>query len=262
LNQENRVIDELRRASESAHKNITEQEARNYLAQYLFRGDDVFKEINQLSGGERGRLALSILALTGANYLLLDEPTNHLDIQSQEILQTVLERFDGTIVMVSHDRYLVDRLATQIWEIRDEHLHVYNGRYADYQLDRAAEKARLDAEAQANAADWTPSPLETSTAEQPVLLTLEWIDELVDPVQVDKERKQAKKNKKRSLAQLIDEIENAEDQLEQLQRELTAAQAVGDEAEIARLEAEQATTQFSFDELIAIWEEMGNTWAG
>jgi len=85
LNQENRVIDELR-----SHKNINEQEARNYLAQYLFRGDDVFKEISQLSGGERGRLALSILALTGANYLLLDEPTNHLDIQSQEILQTVL----------------------------------------------------------------------------------------------------------------------------------------------------------------------------
>ena len=257
LNQENRVIDELR-----SHKDINEQEARNYLAQYLFRGDDVFKQISQLSGGERGRLALSILALTGANYLLLDEPTNHLDIQSQEILQTVLEQFDGTIIMVSHDRYLVDRLATQIWEIRDEHLVVYNGRYADYQLDRAAEKARLEAEATASAADWTPSPLETSTAAQPTLFTLEWIDELVDPAQVERKRKQAKKNKTRSLATLIDEIEEAEEQLELLERDLALAQATGDEAEITRLEAEQATIQSSFDELIAIWEEMGNTWAG
>jgi ATP-binding cassette subfamily F protein 3 len=257
LNHENSVIDELR-----SHRNINEQEARNYLAQYLFRGDDVFKQISQLSGGERGRLALSILALTGANYLLLDEPTNHLDIQSQEILQTVLERFDGTIVMVSHDRYLVNRLATQIWEIRDGHLYVYQGSYADYQLDRAAEKARLEAEAEANAADWTPSPLETSTAEQPKPLTLEWIDELVDPAQVEKERKQAKKGKARSLGQLIDEIEDAEDLLEQLQRDLTAAQAAGDEAEIARLEAKQAETQTTFDELIIVWEEMGNRWAG
>ncbi|PID87185.1 MAG: hypothetical protein CSB13_00630 [Chloroflexi bacterium] len=257
LNQENRVIDELRR-----HKTINEQEARNYLAQYLFRGDDVLKKVSQLSGGERGRLALSILALTGANYLLLDEPTNHLDIQSQEILQTVLEQFNGTIVMVSHDRYLVDRLATQIWDIRDGHLHLFNGRYADYQLSRAAEKARLDAEAEASATEWTPSPLETATAEQPTPLTLAWIDELVDPAQVEKERKEAKKDKARSLGQLIDEIEEAEDKLDQLQRDLTAAQAVGDEAEIASLEAALTETQTTFDELITVWEEMGNRWAG
>lgn len=257
LNQENRVIDELR-----SHKNITEQEARNYLAQYLFRGDDVFKQISQLSGGERGRLALSILALTGANYLLLDEPTNHLDIQSQEVLQTVLEQFDGTIVMVSHDRYLVNRLATQIWEIQDEHLHVFKGSYTDYQADRAAEKTRLEADAAAKAADWVPSPLETSTAEQTTPLTLEWIDELVDPAQVEKKRKEAKKGKTRSLAQLIDEIEDAEDLLEQIDRDLASAQEVGDETEIARLEALQAETQTIFDELIAVWEEMGNRWAG
>ena len=260
LHQENRVIDELREQSQSAHKTINEQEARNYLAQYLFRGDDVFKLISQLSGGERGRLALSILALTGANYLLLDEPTNHLDIQAQEVLQTVLEQFDGTIVMVSHDRYLVDRLASQIWEIRDEHLHVYKGRYADYQADRAAEKARLEADAAAKAADWTPSPLETSTAPQPAPLTLEWIDELVDPAQVEKRRKQAQKTEGQSLAKLADEIEDAEVWLEQVERELAAAQAAGNNTEITRLEGELAAAQASLTELTVAWEALDNGW--
>ena len=100
-------------------------EARSYLAQYLFRGEDVFKPVSALSGGERARLALAILALEGLNFLLLDEPTNHLDIPAREALQEVLENFSGTILLVSHDRYLIDRLATQIWELRDgqaEHL--------------------------------------------------------------------------------------------------------------------------------------------
>lgn len=255
LNQENRVIDELRH-----HKNISEQEARNYLAQYLFRGDDVFKRVSQLSGGERGRLALSILALTGANYLLLDEPTNHLDTQSQEVLQTVLEQFDGTIIMVSHDRYLVDRLATQIWEIRDGHLHVYKGRYADYQAARAAERASLEAEAQAKAAAWTPSPLETAVAEPPTLLTLAWIDELVDPAQVEKRRKQAQKAGSQSLGKLAEDIEDAEVWLEQVERELAAAQASGDAAEIGRLEAELETAQISLDELMTAWEKLDEGW--
>ena len=88
---------------------MTPADGRHYLAHYLFRGDDVFKQVADLSGGERGRLALAVLALGGANFLLLDEPTNHLDIPSQEVLQQVLEHFDGTIMLVSHDRYLVDR---------------------------------------------------------------------------------------------------------------------------------------------------------
>ena len=92
-------------------------EVRDYLAKFLFTGDDVFKPVSLLSGGERGRLALAKLALSGANLLLLDEPTNHLDLPSQEVLQSVLADFAGTILLVSHDRYLIDALATQIWEV-------------------------------------------------------------------------------------------------------------------------------------------------
>lgn len=125
---ENQVIEELMR-----HKDgLLISEARHILAQYLFRGDDVFKKVSAVSGGERGRLALAILALSGANFLILDEPTNHLDIPAQEIMQDVLENFAGTILLVSHDRYLIDHLATQIWEVKDGHMTVFKGDYQQY----------------------------------------------------------------------------------------------------------------------------------
>ena len=109
-------------------------EVRSYLARFLFSGEDVFKPVNVLSGGERSRLALARLALQGANLLLLDEPTNHLDLSSQEILQAVLKDFQGTILLVTHDRYLVDGLATQIWEVKtgQNMLEVFYGSYSEY----------------------------------------------------------------------------------------------------------------------------------
>jgi ATP-binding cassette subfamily F protein 3 len=112
--------------------NMLEAEVRSYLATFLFTGDDVFKEVGVLSGGERGRLAIACLALQGANLLLLDEPTNHLDLPSQEILQRVLSEFSGTVLLVSHDRYLVDAVATQIWHVDPEKsgLIVFKGNYS------------------------------------------------------------------------------------------------------------------------------------
>lgn len=111
---------------------------RDYLAQFLFTGEDVFKPVSVLSGGERGRLALAKLALSDANLLLMDEPTNHLDIPAQEILQDVLANFDGTVILVSHDRYLIDALATQIWEIdpEDHRLYVFKGTYTEYRTQQ------------------------------------------------------------------------------------------------------------------------------
>ncbi len=106
--------------------------ARDYLAKFLFTGDGVFKKVEVLSGGERGRLALAKLALEGANFLLLDEPTNHLDIPSQEILEAVLSDFAGTILLVSHDRYLIDALATQIWSLESGQLEAFKGSYREF----------------------------------------------------------------------------------------------------------------------------------
>jgi ATP-binding cassette subfamily F protein 3 len=124
---------------QNASPRMLEPEVRNYLAKFLFTGDDVFKEISVLSGGERGRLALACLALQGANLLLLDEPTNHLDLPSQEILQRILAEFNGTVLLISHDRYLVDAVATQVWEAYPEEktLVTFNGNYSQLKTEQA-----------------------------------------------------------------------------------------------------------------------------
>jgi len=137
LNPSNSILDEI-----MAAKPMGLGEARSYLGQFFFEGDDVFRTISTLSGGERGRVALAKLALSGANFLILDEPTNHLDIASQEALQNVLAAFAGTILLVSHDRYLIDALATQLWILRDGQLTVFKGSYAEYTAARDAERAQ------------------------------------------------------------------------------------------------------------------------
>ena len=107
-------------------------ETRNFMARYGFRGDDVFKDVGVLSGGERARVALAILTLEKANFLLLDEPTNHLDIPSQEVLQEVISNFNGTVLLVSHDRYLIREIATQVWAIGGGKLHIFTEGYTEY----------------------------------------------------------------------------------------------------------------------------------
>ena len=119
------------------HKSMDDEQAHSLLARYLFRGDDVYKPLDALSGGERARLALALLSLDGANFLLFDEPTNHLDIPSREALQEVMENYTGTILLVSHDRYLINRLATQIWDLQDDRLHIFKGTYREYLLRQA-----------------------------------------------------------------------------------------------------------------------------
>ncbi|MBP6210004.1 MAG: ABC-F family ATP-binding cassette domain-containing protein [Anaerolineales bacterium] len=139
LDPQKSVIDEIMDAT-----GWLPQRAREYLGKYLFSGDDAFKKVYMLSGGERGRLALAKLALQDTNLLLLDEPTNHLDIPSQEILEAVLDDYQGTILLVTHDRYLVDAVATQIWEIDtdESHLVIFKGSYSQMKEEREKEEAR------------------------------------------------------------------------------------------------------------------------
>jgi len=130
LNPKATLMDEI----SAAAPQMLPAEIRSYLARFLFTGDDVFKTTETLSGGERGRLALAILALQNANLLLLDEPMNHLDLEAQETLQALLKDFNGTILLISHDRYLVDAIATQIWEVNPDKktLEIFRGNYSEY----------------------------------------------------------------------------------------------------------------------------------
>lgn len=127
LNPQNTVIDEL--ANET---NLNAQEARNMLAKFLFLGDDAFKKVEYLSGGEKCRLAIAKVIANNPNLLILDEPTNHLDIASREVLEHALHDFKGTIIVASHDRYLLDKITNRILEIKDGKAEIFLGNYSDY----------------------------------------------------------------------------------------------------------------------------------
>jgi ATP-binding cassette subfamily F protein 3 len=126
------------------------REVRTLLGQFLFSGDTVFKKVGALSGGEKARLALAKMLLTPANFLILDEPTNHLDIPAKEMLEAALKDYDGTVAIVSHDRYFISQVANKIVEIRDGEFVVYNGDYHYYlekiEQEKVAKKAALKAE--------------------------------------------------------------------------------------------------------------------
>jgi ATP-binding cassette, subfamily F, member 3 len=143
LNPDARILDDLGELS----RHSTETELRNLLGCFLFQAEDVFKRIGVLSGGERGRYALLRLLLHPANFLLLDEPTNHLDMRAKDILLEALAAYTGTVVLVSHDRYFIDKLATRIFEIGDGRVEIYPGNYEDYRWrkeGRAASVPTLD----------------------------------------------------------------------------------------------------------------------
>lgn len=129
---------------------FTEEHTRSMLGGMLFHGDDVFKKIGELSGGQKARLVLLKLVLDGANCLVLDEPTNHLDIMAREAVEAALEAFDGTVLVVSHDRYFVNEVANRIWEIDDGEVKDYKGNY-DFYLEEKQKAAQAKAEAAAEA---------------------------------------------------------------------------------------------------------------
>ena len=224
LNPDNTVLDEL-----LAHKHMLLGPARNYLAQYLFRGEDVFKPVRLLSGGERGRLALALLALEGANFLLLDEPTNLLDIPSQEILQEVLEHFDGTILLVSHDRYLVDRLATQIWELRAGRLEVFEGNYSEYVAARLA----ADTAAKQTAAEQRVEAKRTPTS--------------------DRQSKNEARRRERALAEMEQQIHQLEAQLTRLEQDLQSASHAQDLTRLQQLSDTYRQTQANLEQSMEEW---------
>jgi ATP-binding cassette subfamily F protein 3 len=184
-------------------KNLPLTDARSFLGRFLFRGDDVFKRIGDLSGGEQSRVALAKLVLQRANFLLLDEPTNHLDIASQEILEDVLDDFEGTIILVTHDRYLVNRLASQLWLLDAEHkrLEVFSGTWGEYSQTRSLEEA--EPEAMEAKAKWSEVERQARRAEQ--------------------RARRERETRQQQVKELETEIHRLEQQLHALREEIGAA---------------------------------------
>ena len=208
-------------------------DARNFLGMYLFSGEDVFRDIASLSGGERGRVALAKLALSGANLLLLDEPTNHLDIDAQEILQAVVEGYEGTVLLVSHDRYLIDALATQIWAIRPrEGVEIYKGTYSEYVSWRKQKEARL-AEAQATS---------NGTSKGATYAT--------------KVRGMTPYQLKQRVVEVEGEIADLEAQMERIMSDIETASANGDANKVQTLGIEYNQTEHALETAMEEWSEL------
>lgn len=228
LTPSNTVLDELW----NDFKLTPEVEIRNRLGAFLFSGDDVKKSVSMLSGGERARLLLAKLSMENKNFLVLDEPTNHLDIDSKEVLENALIDFDGTLLFVSHDRYFINRVATQIIELSDTGSTLYLGDY-DYYLEKKAELEALREE-KATATE--------STQPQPVT-----------NYQLQKETQKEARKLARRLEQLEAEIEELETQTTEL---TTAMQETNDASEL--MEFQQKLDQLTERQEAAMteWEEV------
>ncbi len=232
LRGENTLMDEI----SSVAPNMLPAEMRNYLARYGFQNDEVFAAVATLSGGERGRLALAKLALSDANLLMLDEPTNHLDLATQEVLQDVLANYPGTIILVSHDRYLIDALATQIWEL-DTHsatLQVFKGGYSDYRQFKESRQTPL--------APDTPPAAEIPSVESEIA-----------PVRTSLSRNQRQQIEKK-LSAIEQKIHAAEIEKASLEAQLSKPPA--DLRKLEKVTENYQTAIETLENLLAEWEKL------
>ncbi len=233
LHDERTVMDEI-----FSVRDMPISQARDYLANFLFTGDDVFRTVGTLSGGERGRVALAKLALGGANLLLLDEPTNHLDIPAQEVLQDMLAQFEGTILLVSHDRYLINALATQIWAASTGKLDVFEGDYSAYLAEREAAKLALAAASAAARQErkaQQPSNGKTSGSKSGGL---------------------SPRERERRVAQVEASIHQLEADLAQIEADLATASANGEVDRVRALGEAYAATQIALEAHMSEWETL------
>ena len=216
---------------------LTNTEIRNLLAAFLFTGDDVFKKIASLSGGERGRVSLAKLMLSEANFLILDEPTNHLDIMSKEILEEALRNYTGTVLYVSHDRYFINRTATRILELNNQSMVNYIGNY-DYYMEKREELTRI----------YAPGLEEEQAAESVSATKLDWKQR--------KEEQARQRKRENDLKKTEAEIERLETRDKEIDSEMEKPEVAVNVAECVRLANEKAEIAEKLEELYEKWEEL------
>jgi ATP-binding cassette subfamily F protein 3 len=233
LNPDRTIVDEIRQMSA-----LSEDAARSFLARFLFTGDDVFKTIDALSGGERSRVALAKLTLQGSNFLVLDEPTNHLDLQSRQFLEEILGEFEGTLLFVSHDRYFIDSLATKVWVIEDGVLIPYMGNYSEYRTRKR------------------PIVLEVPSSPKTVGNTRESkMTRSAGSSSRSGSRKSARV-KARTVEDVERDIENVEARISTLEEELAEAARNADAAQLTQLTADYEKARVKVEELLLEWEQL------
>jgi ATP-binding cassette subfamily F protein 3 len=243
------VLDEIRRVKPL----IKETEARTLLGRFLFSGDDVYKRVGDLSGGERSRVALAQLTLMGGNLLILDEPTNHLDIGAREALEGVLNEYNGSILFVSHDRYFIDAVADTIWMVRDGTIEAFDGTYSEYAAYREAKERKPAAENGRRSDGATTQPAIGKETRRPgdketigngrVNARLKPQASSLKPQASDKEQSKEARKRQRKLTALEEEIAMLEAELKQLTEEMTAAGVLGDGKRVKALEMQFSEVQ-------------------
>lgn len=234
LNMENTLFEEV----QDAYPNLTNTQVRNILAAFLFTGDDVFKRIADISGGERGRVSLAKLMLSEANFLILDEPTNHLDITSKEILEQALNNYTGTVLYVSHDRYFINQTATRILELTGQTLINYIGNY-DYYL----EKKDLMTNLYTAPADSIQAP-----AAEESEIKLDW--------KAQKEEQARIRKRQNDLKKAEDEIHKLETRDAEIDALLLDETVYTNVEKLVELNQEKENLQSRLEELYEIWESL------
>ena len=223
---------------------LNNTQIRNVLAAFLFTGEDVFKRISDLSGGERGRVSLAKPVLSNANFLILDEPTNHLDIMSKEILEDALNGYEGTILYVSHDRYFINRTAHRILDLTEGQFISYVGNY-DYYLEKHdTVMAAIEANAPQNAdAD---SAVAAKAAESEV--KLDW--------KAQKEEQARLRKKENDLKKCEEKIAELEARISEIDTEMSDPTIGTQVAKLQELSKEQTSCQEQLEKLYEQWEEL------
>jgi ATP-binding cassette subfamily F protein 3 len=234
LHLEHQILQELQ-AFAPKH---TDTELRTILGSFLFTGDDVFKKIKVLSGGEKSRVALAKALTADANFLVLDEPTNHLDMQSVNILIQALDQYEGTLIVVSHDRYFLDNVANKIWFIEDQKIKVYPGTYAEY--DEWLSKRKLEPKAAIPA----PQPKKEEKKPEPV------------KQQQGENKHQQLKKLNQDLAKMEEQIAGLEKNVKDLEAKLADDKIYTDNAKLKETNAAYAQKQAELKQVQQKWETL------
>ena len=241
LHMEKTLFEEI----QDTYPDMNNTKVRNVLAAFLFTGDDVYKRIQDLSGGEQGRVSLAKLMLSDANFLILDEPTNHLDIQGKEVLEEAIRNYEGTVLYVSHDRYFINKTATRIIELFSNRFDNYIGNY-DYYIEK-----KEDVRAYGDSLQKDKEPLEAIDPEEAQRL------EEKESKRLDWEKQKELSAKRRKWQNALQKAEEKIAKLEERKEELTASmEEVGsDVGRLMEIHREQEAIEKELEEQYAIWEE-------